>query len=229
MASGALSAALWRVATTRGGARSEHGWVATDVARRTPATRLLLAGGLAGILTGCGFGGGVAWSPAPIETVSATPGDATSSSAGPTSPSPGSPSPTTTPTKKPAKGTGSLKFFGAVGSSFVTTCQKTGGAPTLVMTDLKNEFFGAVEITTKLDAAGAAVARIDGTLAEDAEGNQWVMVYSASKKIKGTSAALKVSGSTYTVTGKAMMYVGEEKSEQLTPFTMVVKCASRDW
>lgn len=200
--------------------------MALNVLRRTPATRLLLAGWLAGVLAGCGAGGGAAWSPSPIETVVETPGTAT---ARPTSPSAAPTGPSASPSTKPAKGIGSLKFFAPVGSKFVTTCQKVDGAPRLVMTDLKNEFFGAVEITTKLNAAGAAVAAIDGTLAEDSEGNQWIMAYSAAKKVKGTSAALKVSGSSYTVSGTAMMYVGEERAEQLTPFTIVVKCASRDW
>jgi lipoprotein antigen len=186
-----------------------------------PAIRTVLAAGLAVALSGCAIGARPAWSPSPVVV--------TTPSAPSAAPVDSPTTPSATPTKAPVKGTGSLKFFMDVGSDFVTTCQRVDDAPTLVMTDLKNEFFTAVEITTTLNAAGTAVAAIDGTMGEDAEGNQWIMAYKAAPLIKGTSATLKASGSTYTIRGTAMMYVGEDKSRQLTPFTMVVRCGSRDW
>ncbi|MGB7962019.1 MAG: hypothetical protein WCF12_03535 [Propionicimonas sp.] len=198
-------------------------------------TKAIAVASLAVSLSACSWLGGDSFATQgpPVSVTSAPP----SPTPTPTSASP-TPSPTDTPTRTPtstpskpaAKGTGSMTMFSnAVSTAFVSTCKTVGGAPTLVLTDNNNDFFGTVDLTVALNSAASAVTSIAGEFGEDSEGITRKLVFAAAKPAKGTSAVLTTSGLTYKVAGTAMVYEDGAKQGSLIPYSITAKCASKDW
>lgn len=191
---------------------------------------MTLGVGLAAGLAACGTGG-TAFTPKPVVTITPTPA---APGSGPTSPSPSvtpSQPPSAPPSTPAVKATGSMGVFMTVTEALSGTCRTVDGAPTIAMTDPKNEFYTSVKVTVVLTASRKAVSSVATTFEEDSEGFTWKLGYDAAKPVKGTSAALTVSGSTYTVKGKlnALETRGGKTRTEVLPFTIVARCASAQW
>ena len=184
--------------------------------------------GLAVGLSGCGTGEGVDFTPKPVVTITpSTPSPSSTATQSPTA----SQSPTNSPSATPAvKASGSLTFFKAnlVSDTFKGTCRTAGEAPTISLADSKNDFYGTVELEIVLDRAKKQVASIAGDFGEDSELITRQIAYNSAKPAKGTSAALKTSGNTYTITGKAEMFEDGTATDPI-PFTIKAKCARTGW
>lgn len=210
--------------------------------------RRLIAGvaGLAVGLAGCALvppGTAATTSPSPSSMAPSTPApsspgaspsptqpseSATQPTESPTSPTPTStgtvtPTATTTPTGAPAvKATGSLlTFSNLVSDQLAGTCQVKKEVPTLTLADKKNDFYETVDVVLALKAGREAVSTLRVNFGEDFEGTTRKLVHPDT----GTSAKVTVKGSTYTVTGKLLMFEGSSKKGSLVPFTLTVACA----
>ncbi len=160
-------------------------------------------------------------SPAPSQpTESATPTNS------PTPTGTSTATPTGSPTGTPAvKATGTLLTFSNLVSDQLTgTCQVKKDVPTLTLADKKNDFYETVEIVVTLKAGRDAVASVRAAFGEDFEGTTRKLVHPDT----GTSAKVSVKGSTYTVTGKVLMYEGSSKKGSLVPITLTATCAG-EW
>ena len=134
--------------------------------------------------------------------------------------------PTATPTGAPkAKATGSLlTFSNLVSDQLVGTCQVKKKTPTLTLSDARNDFYGTVDVVVALAAGRDAVTSLRVDFGEDFEGTTRRLAHPDT----GTSAKVSAKGSTYTVSGKLLMYEGSSKKGSLVPFTITVACAG-DW
>lgn len=207
--------------------------------------RRLIAGvaGLVVGLTGCAIvppGTVVTGSPSPSPSPSPTAPSTPAPSPSEPSPSPSLPTATATatPTPTPTGGatatpttgtavtaTGSLLTFSNLVSDQLTgTCRIRKQAPTLTLSDAKNDFYGTVDVVVALTTGRDAVTSLRADFGEDFEGTPRKLVHPDT----GTSAKVSIKGSTYTVTGKALMYEGSSKKGSLVPITLTVACAG-DW
>jgi hypothetical protein len=167
------------------------------------------------------------FTPKPIQTI--TPSSPPTSAA-PTG-STNSATPSETPSNAGVKATGSMAIFGEVSKALTGTCATGDSGPTIMLADNNNDFYGKVEATLVLDAAKKDLVGVTASFAEDSEGFAWELAYSSSETVKGTSAKLSTSGSTYTASGKLQSKEtrkGKTRTEIL-PFTIVAKCAGTNW
>lgn len=178
-------------------------------------------------LAACVQAGGSDFTPKPIQTI--TPSSPPTSAA-PTG-STNSATPSETPSNAGVKATGSMAIFGEVSKALTGTCATGDSGPTIMLADNNNDFYGKVEATLVLDAAKKDLVGVTASFAEDSEGFAWELAYSSSETVKGTSAKLRTSGSTYTASGKLQSKEtrkGKTRTEIL-PFTIVAKCAGTNW
>lgn len=191
---------------------------------------VVLGVGLAVSLAACGTNGGGDFTPKPVVTITpSTPPHSPSPT--PTASETPSQSPSQTATAAPAaKASGSLTFFkeNLVTDAFTGTCRTVDGAPTITLKDTKNDFYGTVEVKVVLDKSRESVASIGGDFGEDSELITRRMAYDAAKPAKGTSASLKTTGTTHTITGKAQMFENGKAVDPI-PFTIKAKCARAEW
>ena len=129
------------------------------------------------------------------------------------------------------KATGSLDLFAPTSDALAGTCATTGGVPTLTLSDRANDFFDGVDVTVRLDAAKAKVAAVSIHLGADSEEYVRDLSYTAANPAKGTSSTLKVSGRTYTVSGKLAVVEtkGSKRTTSLMPYALKVTCAPGAW
>lgn len=203
-------------------------------ARRRTAGRwgrsiaVVLGGGLAVTLAACVQSGGTDFTPKPVETITPS---APATSASPTKEAT-SATPSQTPTvNEGVKAKGSMSIYAEVSKALKGTCQTADGGPTITLADHANEFFQAVDATVVLDDSRKSVVDVQVTFAEDSEGFAWELAYVSADPVEDTSATVKTSGSTYTISGK-LQATETRKSKTRTdivPFTIVAKCASTDW
>ena len=180
-------------------------------------------------LAACVQSGDSGFTPKPIETI--TPSAPTTSATQTPTQSATSASPSVTPTKPAVKASGTMSIYGEISKALTGTCQTVDGAPTITLADHANEFYKKVDLTAVLDATKKTAASVDVAFAEDSEGFAWTLSYSAAQPVAGTSAKVRVSGSTYTISGK-LQAKETRKSKTITevlPFTIVAKCAGTDW
>ncbi len=178
-------------------------------------------------LAACVQAGGSDFTPKPIQTI--TPSSPPTSAA-PTG-STNSATPSETPSNAGVKATGSMAIFGEVSKALTGTCATGDSGPTIMLADNNNDFYGKVEATLVLDAAKKDLVGVTASFAEDSEGFAWELAYSSSETVKGTSAKLRTSASTYTASGKLQSKEtrkGKTRTEIL-PFTIVAKCAGTNW
>lgn len=199
------------------------------------ATSVLALAALAGLLVaGCAPAPTVSpshpvTSPAPVSSSPAASPRAAVSSVSPVSPpATVSASPTAGPS---VKATGSLELFAPTSDALTGTCGTNAGVPTLALTDKANDFFDGIDVTVRLNAAKSAVTSVAIHLGKDSEEYVRDMTYAATSPAKGTSAALKVSGRTYTVSGKlnAVETKGSKRATSLMPYVLKVTCAAGHW
>ena len=178
-------------------------------------------------LAACVQAGGSDFTPKPIQTI--TPSSPPTSAVPTTSTS--SATPSVTPSRPGVKATGSMAIYAEVSKALTGTCATGDSGPTIMLADNNNDFYGKVEATLVLDAAKKNLVGVTVNFAEDSEGFAWELTYSSSETVKGTSAKLSTSGSTYTATGKLQSKEtrkGKTRTEIL-PFTIVAKCAGTNW
>ncbi len=185
-----------------------------------------LGAGLSLALTGCLQPGG-GFTPAPVVTHTPSPSAPSPSTSAP------SPSPTATPTpsdRPGVKASGSLVFFkrNLVSDAFTGGCRTQGGAPTITLTDSRNDFYNTVELKVVLAADKAAVRSISGDFGEDSELIVRKLGYDGENPAKGTSAKVKLSGTTWTISGTAEMLEDGAAVDPI-PFTIKARCADQDW
>lgn len=198
-------------------------------ARRGRTALAVLGIGVAVGLSACGTGGGGDFTPKPVVTI--TPSAPSPSPSTPTPSPTATETPTNTPTTTPAvKARGSLTFFkqNLVSDTFTGTCRTVAGEPTIKLADPKNDFYGVVELEIVLGGDRKSVATIEGDFGEDSESITRRIAYTAAKPAKGTSATLKTSGNTHTITGKAEMFEDGRATDPI-PFTIKAKCARAGW
>ncbi len=180
--------------------------------------RVLLVPALAATLTGCSFLG---LTPGPSPTPS-TP-SAPTASVTPSSPTI-TPTPTASPTGPGIAATGTMYLYqNLVSKKFTGACQGSAAQPRLSITDPKNDFFETVQVEIALNAG--KVTTMSAQFGEDSEGVKRRLEFNGASADPGSSAKATVTGATYKVTGKAMMYE-DGIATDLTPFTVTVKCAS---
>lgn len=158
----------------------------------------------------------------PTQSVTPTPSTTPTGTPSPTATA----TPTSSPTGGPAvKATGTmLTFSNLVSDQLAGACEVKKGVPTLTLADKKNDFYETVEVVVALKAGRDAVASVRAAFGEDFEGTTRKLVHPET----GTSAKLSAKGSTYTVTGKILMYEGSSKKGSLVPFTVTATCAG-EW
>ncbi len=223
-------------------------WDGRGRALRHHASRLLIAG-LAVAVAGCAIvppEGAATGSPSP--SVPSTPAGPSPSSTPPVTTEP-TQSPTDVPTESPSvtpttatptatstatptaapegvKATGSmLTYSNLVSDQLTGTCRTTKDVPTFTLSDANNDFYGTVDIVVVLKAGRGAVTSLRSDFGEDFEGTSRRLIHPDT----GSSATVSAKGSTYTVTGKALMYEGSSKKGILVPFTITVTCAGDNW
>jgi hypothetical protein len=138
---------------------------------------------------------------------------------------------TSAPATPSVKASGTLAFYMTVSKALAGTCKTVSGDPTITLADHANEFYKTVDATVVLDAKKAAVTSVKAALGEDQEGFAWKLSYQSPNSDKGTSAALKVAGNTYTISGKltAKETRGSKTITETLPFTIVATCAGSKW
>ena len=124
-----------------------------------------------------------------------------------------------------------MALFGTVSEQLTGTCRTLDGAPTITLTDHANEFYTTVDVTVVLTPDKKSVTSVDGEFGEDSEGFTWKLAYQSSKPATGTSAIVKTSASTSTVSGKLTAKETRKgrTTTEVLPFKITVKCASSAW
>lgn len=163
----------------------------------------------------------------PSASASASPGSSVSPSA--THSTSATPSSSTTAKDGPAiKATGSLKLYAQASKKLAGTCRTTGGNPTIVLADHKNDFFHTIDTALVLNPAKKTVSKLTIDLGEDSELITRKLSYDAATPAAGSSAVLTAQGSTFKITGK-LASSEDGKDAGTMPVTLTVVCAGSDW
>lgn len=219
---------------------NEHPGTPNDPLARFRAPAIALTATLVA-LAGCGQVPPTATSAVPPSTSpSISPTEASPSASGSGSPgSSGSPSATPSRSATPSvsatakdgpavKATGTLKLYAQASKKLAGTCRTTGGNPTIVLGDHKNDFFQTIDTALVLNPAKKSVSKLTIDLGEDSELITRTLSYDAAKPAAGSSAVLTSQGSTYKVTGK-LASKEDGKDAGTMPVTLTVVCAGSDW
>lgn len=170
-------------------------------------------------------------SPAVTSEPSATPVETGGTpSETPTSPaSSQTPTPTVTATAKPATAKATMMLYeNLVSDKLKGTCSTTTAGPGFKVSDKKNDFFETVDASAVLSGDRKTVTSLTADFGEDSEGVTRKLVYATPAK-SGETAVLTVSGKTFKISGKALMFENGARTGSLIPYSLSVTCSADAW